>query len=130
MGHVHAVVWIDHNEAHIIHFNPDETEQLTVHAKHRSEHLHHKSGQLGDGKAAQDLAYFSQVEKGLAGATAILIVGPASAKDELAAHIRQHSRALEKCIVGVESADHPTDGQILKLARVYFGVEDRLGQAG
>jgi hypothetical protein len=40
MEHFHAVVWMDHDEAHVIHFNPDETDELIVHSKHRKERLH------------------------------------------------------------------------------------------
>jgi stalled ribosome rescue protein Dom34 len=128
MERFHAVVWIDHDEAHVIHFNPDEAAELTVHSKHRRGHLHHKSGQIGDGRAPEDHDYFGLVEKALAGATDILIVGPASAKDELEKHIKRHAKALAACIVGVKRVDHPTDGQILKLARKYFLAADRLGQ--
>jgi hypothetical protein len=129
MQHVHAVVWIDHDEAHVIHFNPDESEGLTVHSKPRREHLHHKSGQLGDGHAPVDHDYYGLVEAALAGAQEILIVGPASAKDELAKHMRHHAKALAIGIVGVERVDHPSDGQILKLARKYFKAADKLGLA-
>jgi stalled ribosome rescue protein Dom34 len=129
MDHFHAVVWIDHDEAHVIHFNPDESEELTVHSKHRRGHLHHKRGQLGDGRAPEDHDYYDLVETALAGAKEILIVGPASAKDELEKHMKHHAKALAACIVGVERVDHPSDGQILQLARKYFKAADRLVQA-
>jgi hypothetical protein len=128
MEHFHAVVWIDHDEAHVIHFNPDESVELTVYSKHRRSHLHHKRGQLGDGHAPVDHDYYGIVETALAGAKEILIVGPANAKDELEKHMKQHAKALALCIVGVERVDHPTDGQILKLARKYFKASDRLAQ--
>lgn len=129
MQHIHAVVWIDHDEAHVIHFNPDESEELTVHSKPRRGHLHHKSGQLGDGHAAEDHDYYGLVETALAGAQEILIVGPASAKDELQKHMLHHAKLLAACIVGVEPVDHPSDGQILKLARKYFTAADKIRQA-
>ena len=129
MQHVHAVVWIDHDEAHVIHFNPDESEELTVHSKPRRGHLHHRSGQLGDGRALEDHDYFGKVEAALAGAQEILIVGPASAKEELQKHMKQHAKALASGIVGVERVDHPSDGQILKLARKYFKAVDKIRQA-
>jgi stalled ribosome rescue protein Dom34 len=126
MTHAHAVAWIDHDEAHIIHFNADESEQLTVHSKHRKGHLHHKSGQLGDGRAPEDHAFYQAASDALIGAEKILIVGPASAKSELEKHMTHHAKDLATRIVGVEPVDHPTDGQILKLARKYFGVADRI----
>lgn len=29
--HYHAVIWIDHREARVFHFNPTEVEKLTLH---------------------------------------------------------------------------------------------------
>jgi hypothetical protein len=90
--------------------------------------LHHKRGQVGDGHAPEDHDYYGLVEKALADSREILIVGPANAKDELEKHMKHHAKALAACIVGVERVDHPTDGQILKLARKYFVGADTLGQ--
>jgi hypothetical protein len=126
MKHIHAVAWIDHDEAHIFHFNADESEELTVHSKHRKSHLHHKSGQVGDGRAPEDHPFYQAVSDALIGAEKILIVGPANAKSELEKHMKRHARDLAACIVGVETADHPTDGQILHLARKYFKAVDRM----
>jgi hypothetical protein len=126
MTNIYAVAWIDHDEAHIIHFNADESEELTLHSKHRKSHLHHKSGQIGDGRAPEDHTFYQEVSTALVGAEKILIVGPANAKSELEKHMRHHDKDLAACIVGVETVDHPTDGQILQLARKYFNVADRL----
>ena len=129
MKHVHAVAWIDHNEAHVIHFNADESQNLTVHSKHRKGHLHHKSGgQAGDGRTPEDHAFYQAVSDALIGASKILIVGPANAKAELQKHMKLHAKDLAACIVGVETVDHPSDGQVLKLARKYFDAADRVPQ--
>ena len=120
MKHSHAVAWIDHDEAHIIHFNAEESEQLTVHSKHRKNHLHHKSGNIGDGRAPEDHQFYQEVSDALVSAEKILIVGPANAKLELEKHMKHHAKNLAGGIVGVESFDHPTDGQILQMARKHF----------
>ena len=31
MAHFHAVIWIDHREARIFHFNPTDADRLVVH---------------------------------------------------------------------------------------------------
>lgn len=128
MEHFHAVVWIDHDQAHVIHFNPDQAEELVVRSRHHNGHLHHKRGETGAGRAPEDRHYFEQVETALAGAKEILIVGPANAKNELKKHMEQHAKALAACIVGLESIDHPTDGQLLKHAKKYFKAADRMGR--
>jgi hypothetical protein len=53
-------------------------------------------------------------------------VGPGSAKDELAKHIRDHHPQLKDRIVGVEPADHPTEAQIVAHARSFFHAADRM----
>jgi len=50
MSHYHCVVWIDHHEAHVIEFNPDDAEASIVHPKSKHEHLHHKRGVVGQAR--------------------------------------------------------------------------------
>jgi hypothetical protein len=126
MNLTHAVVWIDHDEAHVIHFTADAADELTVRSKHRKGHLHHKAGQVGAGREPQDRAFYEEVSKALAGVGRLLIVGPAGAKRELEAHMKAHAKDLAAHIVGVEAADHPSDGQVLKMARKFFRAADRM----
>ena len=49
MSHYHCIVWIDHREAHVIQFNPDDAEASVVHPKSKHEHLHYKHGAVGPG---------------------------------------------------------------------------------
>jgi hypothetical protein len=58
---------------------------------------------------------------------AILIVGPASAKLEFFKFVQQKHRPLESKVVGIETADHPTGGEIVAHARSYFKASDRMG---
>lgn len=51
----------------------------------------------------------------------ILIIGPAQAKTELATYLREKTQ-LGSRIVGVEAADHPTDGQIIAYAKHHFKI--------
>jgi hypothetical protein len=128
MSFPHAVVWIDHDEAHVIQFDPDRSEELTLKSKHRKGHLHHKAGQTGSGREPEDMDYFVAVEGALVDAAEILIVGPANERIELQKHMQVHAKEVSARVVGVEPADHPTDGQLLKLARQFFRAADRLGQ--
>jgi hypothetical protein len=72
------------------------------------------------------LRFFQAVEKALSDVEEILIVGPGSAKLELIKHVHKHNHALEPRIVGVETVDHPTDGQFIAYAHRYFHAKDRL----
>ena len=55
---------------------------------------------------------------------ALLIVGPGSAKLEFIRYLHAHDRALEANVVGVETVDHPSDGQIVAYAKKYFVAGD------
>jgi hypothetical protein len=44
MEHSRAIVLIDHGEAHVVHFNPGETDELIVHSTHCNAHLRRNSG--------------------------------------------------------------------------------------
>ena len=41
MAHFHAVIWIDHREARVFHFNPAEADKLVVHPHDAARHIHH-----------------------------------------------------------------------------------------
>lgn len=127
MSYPHAVVWIDHDEAHIISFDAQTSEELTLRSKHRNGHLHHKRGQSGSGHAPEDHAYHREVEEALGDAGEILIIGPSNERIELEKHMKQHAPSVFGRVIGVEPADHPSDGQVLKLARRFFRAADRMG---
>ncbi len=126
MAYIHAVVWIDHDQAHVIHFGTDAADEKTVHAAKRDGHLHHKRGAIGSGRQPEDRSYYHHVALALRGATEILIAGPANAKQELVKHLKEHDKDVAACVVGVEVLDHPSDGQLLAFARKYFLGVDRM----
>ena len=114
-SHFHAVVWIDHKEARVFHFNADHAEKLTLRAHHASKKPN----------GHEDEAFLHEVANALADAGEILVCGPANTKTALVKHIARHDHHLLSRIAGVESADHPTDGQIVAHARDYFETVDR-----
>lgn len=125
-AHYHAIVWIDHREAKIFHFNATEVDRMIVHPHHPTRHIHHKANAIGGGNAPLDHEFFETVAEAIADAKAILITGPASAKAELAAHITRRHPDVARCVVGVETIDHPSDGALVAVARIYFKAEDRM----
>jgi stalled ribosome rescue protein Dom34 len=88
--------------------------------------LHSRSGTLGSGKLPEDKQYYHAVVEALKGAEEILVVGPAQAKLQLIKHMHAHDQAVADKVVGVESIDHPTDGQLVAYARKYFAAKDRM----
>lgn len=126
MSHYHAIAWLDHAEARVFSFNPDTADETRIlsHPPHRQ--VHHKAGMIGSGKAGEDKDFFHGIATALDGAGEVLVVGPGSAKLELIRYLHRHDAALEAKLVGVETVDHPTDGQIIAYARKYFRAADRM----
>lgn len=122
-AHYHAVVWIDHREARVFHFNASDADKLVVHPDHPTRHLHHKANCIGSGHAAEDQDFLRQVIESIADAGVILITGPANAKTEFLKHIERHSPDLASRIAAVETVDHPSDHQLVDLARRYFWAD-------
>jgi stalled ribosome rescue protein Dom34 len=125
-AHFHALVWIDHREAKVFHFDADSSQSVTVHNSHAHQNLHHKANSSDSGHAPVDKEYLGRVAAELAAAGAILIVGPGSAKTELRTYVQQHHAQIAGKISAVESIDHPTDGQLLAHARKFFVADDRM----
>ena len=125
MSFNHAVVWLDHSEAHVMHFNSEaaESEKIRARSKHK---LHTKSGVPGSGHSPEDQKYYHEVAHAVADALEILIVGPSTAKLALMKHMQKHDHAIAEKVVGIESVDHPSDGQLLAYARHYFDRVDRM----
>jgi stalled ribosome rescue protein Dom34 len=124
--HYHAVVWIDHREARVFRFAPADLERLVLHPDHPTPHIHHKANSIGSGHATEDHAFLQAVAESIADAGAVLITGPANEKTELVKHIREHNPKLTGAIAGVETVDHPSDAQLVALARKHFKATDRM----
>jgi len=122
----HAVVWLDHANAIVIGFDHDSNETQRIKHAGGETHLHHRRGSVGSGHAAEDPHYYDSIVAALSGVAEILIVGPANAKLELVKHVHKRHHNLVDRLVGVETLDHPSDGQLLKFAREYFVAADRL----
>jgi stalled ribosome rescue protein Dom34 len=125
-NHYHALVWIDHRVAKVFHFNADDSQRDTVNSTHPHQNLHHKANSNDSGHAPVDHAYLENVTKAIAQAGAILIVGPGSAKTELAKHIESKHPLIAAKVSAVETIDHPSDGALLAHARRFFKAEDRM----
>jgi stalled ribosome rescue protein Dom34 len=120
----HVVIWIDHKEAHVIYFDAAKNEIIKSQANQH--HLHHKVNEVGSGNAPMDHQFFHKVISAVTDVKEILIVGPGSAKVELVKHATLHDPIVSKKIIGVETVDHPTDGQVLAYAKKYFIRADNL----
>ncbi len=133
MPHFHAVVWLDHAEARVFQFSAAEIDSCVVHAyasphgvAHGSPRVHHKSGVIGAGKVQEEPDFFKRAAAALQGAGEVLIAGPGQAKLEFLTYLAKHDKILSRKVVGIETMDRATDGQIVAYARNYFARSDRM----
>lgn len=115
----HAVVWMDHSQAHVLQFDAESIEAQRI--KARSHHPRHH------GKDERALhQYFEEVARALSGSHEVLLTGPGLAHDEFKLWCETHHAAVAKTLVGSEKVDHPSDNQLVALARSYFLKYDRM----
>ena len=126
MSYQHAVVWVDHQHATVIDYTVDDRHVVEIEREGGQRQVHRRSGAPGSGKAPIDHVFFGEIAAALEGVREILIVGPGSAKFELQSELQARHPVVAKAIVGVESADHPSTGQLLAFAKKYFKRIDAL----
>jgi stalled ribosome rescue protein Dom34 len=126
MSYYHSVVWLDHEKATAWQFTSTEQESKVVHAHDQHTKVHSRKSTHGGHKNPADARYFEEIAQALAGTHEILIMGPAQAKQEFATFLKDKHAALAKGIVAVESADHPSDAEVLAYARKHFKALDRM----
>jgi stalled ribosome rescue protein Dom34 len=115
-----VAVWIDHKEARICRVLSEGADEEVVLAPHRLHHKHPRGPEGVKAHPEDDKRFFHEVAQSLEGSNEILLVGPSTAKLKFLRYVQTHRHALAAKIIGVETSDHPTDGQLLAHAKAYF----------
>jgi stalled ribosome rescue protein Dom34 len=117
MSIYHAVAWMDHTEAHVLQFDREHVEAQKIRA--RSHHKH-------QGRDSHDASYFPAIYGALQGNQEVLLAGPGLAREEFATWVKKlHPDAVVRLVASVPS-DHPSDAQMVALARKYFLKFDQM----
>ena len=119
MSHFHAVVWIDHHSAQVLQFDAEHMQAQKVKA-----HTHH-TRQHGSSVRTEH-EFFGEVCDALAGIVEVLVTGSHTAQADFRHYVDKHRPGVANQIVGWETVDHPTEGQLLAFARQYFVKHDRM----
>jgi len=107
----HAVVWLDHQEAHVLMFDRNHVELESI--KSRSHHKH-------QGLSHETTKFFVDVSEALIGTHEVLLTGPGIARNEFRHWCEKHSLPIANVILDSIASDHPTDAQVVAMARQYF----------
>ena len=113
----HAVVWLDHQSAQILQF---DAEQVLA---HKVKAHSHPTAQHGSAVRTEH-EFFGAVCDSLAGIAEVLVTGPHTGIADFKRYADKHRAEAAKHIVGYETVDHPTDNQLVALARQFFLKHD------
>lgn len=119
MSFNNAVVWLDHTQAQVIHFDKDasESESLKTHSTHPHPHQKHSDSHANEN---DNSLFHAEIAEVLAGTEQILVVGPAEEKTAFMKYLSSKSPAIAEKVKAVETVDHPSSGQLLAYARQHF----------
>lgn len=110
MPFLHAVVWLDHHNAQIIQFDAEQVEARKLQAVSHDTRQHGSEVRTGH-------EFFGEVCDALAGIASILVTGSHTAQADFRHYVGKHRPALAPQITGWETVDHPTQAQLVALAR-------------
>lgn len=114
----YLALWLDHKEARIFKFEPEQVEVKHLPNTHYAgSHTHQRT----DDKTEHLKKFYKDVLVGVTGATEILLMGPGTAKTEFKHYLEDHHQEkLAQKIVGVEPCDKVSDSEVKKIAQKYF----------
>lgn len=115
----HAVALIDHQKAEVLQFDAEHLQAQKV-----KSHSHH-TNQHGSGVRTEH-EFFGEVCDALTGIAEVLIAGSHTAQADFKHYVGKHRPSMAKQIVGWETVDHPSEGQLLALAKKHFLKVDRM----
>lgn len=119
MSMLHAVVWSDHQSAQVLQF---DAEQVT--AKKVQAHSH-PTGQHNSAVRTEH-EFFGALCDSLDGIAKVLVTGSRTALADLRHYVDKHRPHTAARIVGYEVVDHPSEKQLVALARKFFLENDRM----
>ena len=122
----HVTVWMDHDEARIFHIDPGTFTEETVRAPNHHVHRHPRGAAAEHRHPADAHQFFAWIVRALEGAERVLIVGPSTAKLQFIRYAYKHDHTLQPRIVGIETVDLPTDGQLVAYSKRYFDADEQV----
>lgn len=119
MTSFHAVLWTDHQNAQVLQFDAGHAESHKV-----KSHTHHTRQHASGVRTEHE--FFSQVCDALVGIPEVLAVGPKTSMADFEHYAKKHRPETAARIVAYDVVDHPTENQLIALARKYFIKFDRM----
>jgi hypothetical protein len=119
MSPSHAVAWIEPLDAHVLALAPAHAVDERV---NKPLHYTRQRGSLLRGQHE----FFSEVCEALADSKSVLVVGQHDPETAFRQYVSKHRPALALHVVGWQTMAHPTEPEVLTLAREFFAHRDEL----
>jgi len=115
----HAVVFIDHQHAQVLQFDAEHVQASKVKA------TSHHTAQHGS-QVRTEHEFFGHVCDALDGIAEVLVTGPRTGLADFEHYLRKHRPETARRVVDFQGVDHPSENQLVALARKYFLKYDRM----
>jgi stalled ribosome rescue protein Dom34 len=112
-----SVIWLDRETARLFHLSDERMERKFIKLRHSDNHTHRRDQRDQD---REEPGLFQEIIAELQASERFLVIGPGVAKHHFQNYLNEHQPLLAKKVAGVETVDHPTDGQIAALAKKFF----------
>ena len=119
MSLLHAVAFVDHQAAQVLQFDAEQVQETKVH-----EHKH-MTRQHGSG-VRDEHEFFGHVCDALEGIAEVLLTGGHQGLADFKHYVEKHRPQTAARIVGYEVVDHPSENQLLAIARKHFIKHDQM----
>lgn|SRR5512138_619365 len=119
MSLTHAVIFTDHEAARVLHFDAEHVQAQKVRASSHHTRQHHSG-------VRTEHEFFGEVCDTVAKVDEVLVTGARKALADFRHYAEKHRPHVVPRIVGYEVVDHPTEPQLVALARQYFLKKDRM----
>ena len=119
MSLYHAVAFVDHQSAQVLQFGAEQVVETKVH-EHRHFTSQHHSG------VRSEHEFFSEVCDALNDIEEVLVTGGHTGLADFRRYVDKHRPLTAARIVGFEVVDHPTENQLVALARKHFAKYDKM----
>ena len=116
----HAVAFVDHQSAEVLQFSSEQVLERKVHQHLKFTREHHSG-------VRTEHEFFGQVCDALDGIGEVLVVGGHTGLADFRHYVDKHRPPTAAHITGYEVVDHPTENQLVALARKHFAKYDRMG---